>query len=355
MPRPAKEAMEAAKSSKSTTKTAAATEKTTKKTLGKPTETVTVPEVPEMTTGATEPMFLTQERPTTTTTEATTTAATRGRTDPTVAARGEATLDEDEETAPAEPTLQVTDKEIADAQQHSKLVQQLLKDGIYQGMKIGRAYGLVTIDTPHGKRVVLPPALWAAVLKEMHGSVWAGHLRGPHTYGRVARLYWWPRLLREVNQWVRGCQECGSRKARPREVIPPLRSIRGGDVGDRWALDVAGPFPVADGGERYVIAALEYVTRYAVAKCVTRHTAENVAMFLVEDVVLKFGVFRELLTDGAPEMVGKEIEQLVDLLQAKQTTPVPYRPQMIGLVERFHRSWKDCVSTFMSSNTQDDW
>ncbi|KAE8896869.1 hypothetical protein PF003_g19245 [Phytophthora fragariae] len=73
---------------------------------GKPTETVTVPEVPEMTTGATEPMFLTQERPTTTTTEATTTAATRGRTDPTVAARGEATLDEDEETAPAEPTLQ---------------------------------------------------------------------------------------------------------------------------------------------------------------------------------------------------------------------------------------------------------
>ncbi|KAE9313165.1 hypothetical protein PR003_g19573 [Phytophthora rubi] len=28
---------------------------------------------------------------------------------------------------------------------------------------------------------------------------------------------------------------------------------------------------------------------------------------------------------------------------------------MIGLVERFHRSWKDCVSTFMSSNTQDDW
>ncbi|KAE9031898.1 hypothetical protein PR001_g10849 [Phytophthora rubi] len=78
-------------------------------------------------------------------------------------------------------------------------------------------------------------------------------------------------------------------------------------------------------------------------------------MFLVEDVVLKFGVFRELLTDRAPEMVGKVIEQLVDLLQAKQTTPVPYRPQRIGLVERFHRSWKDCVSTFMSSNTQDDW
>ncbi|KAE8915910.1 hypothetical protein PF003_g669 [Phytophthora fragariae] len=241
------------------------------------------------------------------------------------------------------------------AQHHSKLVQRLLQEGEYRGMKIARTYGLVTIETQHGKRVVLPPALWAVIFKEMHGSVWAGHMRGPHTYGRVAQLYWWPRLLREVNRWVRGCQECGSRKARPREVIPPLRSIRGGDVGDRWALDVAGPFPVADGGERYVIAALEYVTRYAVARCVTRHTAESVASFLMEDVVLKFGAFRELLTDGAPEMVGKVIEQLVVLLQAEQTNPVPYRPQMIGLVERFHRSWKDCVSTFMSSNVQNDW
>jgi hypothetical protein len=28
---------------------------------------------------------------------------------------------------------------------------------------------------------------------------------------------------------------------------------------------------------------------------------------------------------------------------------------MIGLVERFHRSWKDGVATFMASNAQNDW
>ncbi|KAE9031892.1 hypothetical protein PR001_g10850 [Phytophthora rubi] len=234
MPRSAKEVTEVAKSSKSAMGTAV-TEKTAKKTPGMSTETVTVSEVHEMTSVAAELMSPTQERTTTTTTAATTKEAARRRTAQrvqevteartgenevssarqklTVAALGDATLDEYEETTPAEPTLQVTDKEIADAQQHSRLVQQLLKDGIYQDMKIGRAYGLVTIETPHGKRVVLPPALWAAVFKKMHGSVWAGHLRGPHTYGRVARLYWWPRLQREVNQWVRGCQECGSRKA----------------------------------------------------------------------------------------------------------------------------------------------
>ncbi|OWY94974.1 Retrotransposon Tca3 Polyprotein [Phytophthora megakarya] len=92
--------------------------------------------------------------------------------------------------------------------------------------------------------------------------------------------------------------------------------MHGGDVGDRWALDVAGPLPMSDGGERYVIAAVEYVTRYAVATTVNQHTANNAAEFLVTSIVLKFGRFRELLTDGTPELTGKAIEQLVVMLQA---------------------------------------
>jgi len=86
-------------------------------------------------------------------------------------------LNEGDEAAPTASTLQMTDEELMDAQQHSKLVQHLLKDGKYRSMKIESAYGLVTIVTPHGRRVLLPPVLWTAVFKEMHGSVWAGHLR----------------------------------------------------------------------------------------------------------------------------------------------------------------------------------
>eukprot|EP00644_Phytophthora_capsici_P014959 jgi/Phyca11/131662/e_gw1.109.31.1 len=222
-------------------------------------------------------------------------------------------------------------------------------------MEVTTSYGLAVIETTDGTRVILPPALWALAFKECHDSVWAGHLRTTHTQARVAQIYWWPNLAREVRRWVRGCQECGSRKARPRDVIPPLRSLRGGNVGDRWALDVAGPLPVGDKGQRYVIAAVEYVTRYAVATTVETHEAENVAAFLMKQVVLKFGPFRELLTDGAPELTGKVIDELMYMLQAQQKNPVPYRPQMIGLVERFHRTWKDCVATYMNDEKQCDW
>ncbi|KAG3185679.1 hypothetical protein C6341_g4317 [Phytophthora cactorum] len=130
------------------------------------------------------------------------------------------------------PTLQRTDTEIKTAQGTSRLVHNMMEDGTYKGLSIMREYGLVLADTPNGKRIVLPPSRWATALKEIHGSVWAGHIRAPHTYARMAQTHWWSGLQMAVKRWVLGCQECGSRTARPREVVPPLRSIRGGDVGD---------------------------------------------------------------------------------------------------------------------------
>ncbi|OWZ09440.1 hypothetical protein PHMEG_00017861 [Phytophthora megakarya] len=247
-----------------------------------------------------------------------------------------------------EPTLQLTDAEIIEAQTKSRMVQKMLQTGRHQGKAISKVFGLVVVERPNGRRVVLPPALWSTVFKECHDSVWAGHLRATHTYARIVQKYWWPGLQNEVRRWVRGWQECGSRKH-------VHENLRGGDVGDRWALDVAGPLPATDGGKKYVVVAVEYVTRYAVTIAVKDHAAKSIAEFLMKQVVLRFGPFREILTDGAPELVGKVIEELVVLLQAQQINPVPYRPQMIGLVERFHRTWKDCVATFMSDERQESY
>eukprot|EP00644_Phytophthora_capsici_P011040 jgi/Phyca11/80504/gw1.18.718.1 len=43
------------------------------------------------------------------------------------------------------------------------------------------------------------------------------------------------------------------------------------------------------------------------------------------------------------------------MLQARQTNPVPYRPQLVGLVERFNRTWKDIVAISMNDGEQRDW
>ncbi|KAG6583073.1 Enzymatic Polyprotein [Phytophthora cinnamomi] len=205
-----------------------------------------------------------------------------------------------------------------------------------------------------GARVVLPVALRAKALRESHDSVYACHLRTPQTYARHAVGYWWPDMGTDVRKWVQSCRDCGSRKAKAKEVIPPLRCQGVGSPGDRWALDVAGPLPVTEDGNRYVVAAVDYATRYAVVPATPHHTAKDIVKFIAEKLVLVHGPMREIVMDGAPELNGNVVEALVEALQAKQMTPVPYRPTLLGLVERFHRTWKDMVAIYVSE-AQDDW
>ncbi|OWZ09118.1 Gag-pol fusion protein [Phytophthora megakarya] len=224
-----------------------------------------------------------------------------------------------------EPTLQLTDAEITSAQRRSRLVQRLLTAGVHKGMTVEKAYGLVVIKTSGGRRVV---SFGRRCSKKTM------ILFGPAIYARLIRML--------ASRTYSGGQDCNGR------CDAGLRDVRN-------VATVKRGRKKCDGGQRYVLAAVEYVTRYAVAAAVTQHTAESVARFLMKHVVLRFGPFRELLTDGAPELTGYAIEKLVTLLQAEQTTPVPYRSQMIGLVERFHRTWKDLVAMYMHNDTQNDW
>ncbi|OWY95268.1 LOW QUALITY PROTEIN: hypothetical protein PHMEG_00034770 [Phytophthora megakarya] len=96
-------------------------------------------------------------------------------------------------------TLQLTDETIITAQKRSRLVQRMLMNGGHRGMKVIRQFELVLIETKRGRRIILPPELWAIAFKESHDSAWAGHLRAPHTYERISRVYWWPDLFHEVS------------------------------------------------------------------------------------------------------------------------------------------------------------
>lgn len=251
--------------------------------------------------------------------------------------------------------VQFTDADIKREQSKSVMVQALLRRGTYQGQPVRvRQDGVICMVKQGEEKVILPAVYWPLAFKEAHDSIWAGHLRGPPTYERLSRLYWWPHMKESVYQWVAACQDCGSRKARPQQAVPPLRSVRTGEVCDRWAIDVAGPLPVTANGNRYVIAGVEYVTRYAVAIAVPQHTATEIAKFLLEKVVMVFGPMREVMMDGAAEFCSKATEELLRLMQIKQNTPVPYRPNLLGLVERFHRTWKDMISIYVNDG-HDDW
>ncbi|KAG6604545.1 Gag-pol fusion protein [Phytophthora cinnamomi] len=131
---------------------------------------------------------------------------------------------------------------------------------------------------------------------------------------------------------LRSKGECGDRDV---VVVHGIVYIRESDGGLRVVLPTTLWAKALREGHDSVfachllVAAVDYATRYAVVVAVANRTATDVAKFIAEKLVFVYGPMREITMDGAPELNGKVIDALVDVLQAKQITPVPYRPALL--------------------------
>lgn len=97
-------------------------------------------------------------------------------------------------------------------------------------------------DTSRWK-LVLPREKQSEVLRESHDHPQSGHMGIEKTFQRIAVLYYWPRLFRDVVAYVRRCETC--QKVKPSQQAPAgLMGRR--NVGQPWevvAADIMGPFP----------------------------------------------------------------------------------------------------------------
>ena len=174
-----------------------------------------------------------------------------------------------------------------------------------------------------------------------------------------------------MGQWVASCRDCGTRKFKSDAVVPPLRPIKVGEVGDRWALDLQGPFArpskkvpkgtalalsslakdqasIEPGKYIYVAAFTEYVTvplRF--------RTAIEIARAFLDHVVFVFGPCRELMLDSASEFRSELFEQICTAMQVNLTHSVPYQPAMMGLVKRFNCTFKDMLAMYVNDAHDD--
>lgn len=59
-----------------------------------------------------------------------------------------------------------------------------------------------------------------------------------------------------------------------------------GEVIERVGIDTIGPLITSDNGNKYILVAIDYLTKYVFLKAVTNKTAETVAQFIFEKLFL---------------------------------------------------------------------
>ncbi|ROT63006.1 hypothetical protein C7M84_019127 [Penaeus vannamei] len=181
------------------------------------------------------------------------------------------------------------------------------------------------VDAVTGKQqwlIVAPLSRREGLLKEVHSGKTSGHLGIKRTMEKLRRRVYWVGLQQDVQEWCRTCQA--------------------GAPMERMAVDIAGPFPCTERGNKYICVAMDYFSKWPEAGALPNHEAESRR------------IPGELHSDQGREFESRVFRECCRLLGIHKTRTTPLRPQSEGMVEWFNATLVTQIAKYCEED-QHDW
>ena len=153
-------------------------------------------------------------------------------------------------------------------------------------------------------QLVVPVKLRDHILRANHTSLMSGHLGIKKTLSRIQRSFYWHNIKESVRLFIANCVVCGARKRPTSKPNAPLGEYNVGSPMDRVALDIMGPFPTSNKGNRYVLVVGDTFTKWIEAYGIPDQTARTVADVVVHEFISRFGTPLELHSDQGKTLYG---------------------------------------------------
>ena len=174
------------------------------------------------------------------------------------------------------------------------------------------------------------------ILYMMHTHPTGGHFGIETTYQKIIDKFYWKGMLGDITKYVRNCDSCQRRgKQGERGYLYPIKVE---DAFDRIGIDFVGPLPKTARGNKYIIVAIDYLTKWTEAKALKEATAEKTADFIYKEIICRHGCPKIILTDRGTHFNNQMIQELCKNFEIEHKLSSPYHPQTNGLVERFNRT-----------------
>ena len=244
-----------------------------------------------------------------------------------------------EKTKEARQLIEVFDaEEFRIAQQNDKSLAALFDkaekepDGLYK-IKDKLLYKVFTKDDIQHEVLVVPTTFRKKLIKVAHDSIASGHMGSKSTKKRLQDKFTWPRMYTDITDYVKSCHICQIKS----NAEPPIPLEKMEVIGTPWkkcAFDIAGPLPLTDKKNRYILTVVDYATRWPECVPLKSITTEEVTKGLVS-IFSRMGIPEELLSDNAPAFLSGAMKEAMELLGIQRKTITPYHSQSNGLCERF--------------------
>nr|GEY91807.1 reverse transcriptase domain-containing protein [Tanacetum cinerariifolium] len=156
------------------------------------------------------------------------------------------------------------------------------------------------------------------VMREIHEGSCSMHAGPQSVVAKAIRLgYFWPTMHKDARDMIRKCSDLGNRHSRP--------------------------LPEGSGTVKFLIVAMNYFMKWIEAKAVATITGGQVKKFVWDNIVCRFGIPGEIISDNGKQFADNPFKDWCDKLNITQRFASVKHPQSNGLVERTNRSLREVI------------
>jgi transposase InsO family protein len=156
-----------------------------------------------------------------------------------------------------------------------------------------------------------------------------------------------------VENYVNNCHSCAQHKG-GRTVPAPLGELPETHLPfEMTSIDICGPYPISERGNRYLLTFIVHFTRFPEAVPIPKQDAENVTRALLVNVFSRHGCPQVLSSDRGTNFMSELFQEMCKILQIKRLTSTAFNPKMQGKIEKFHFGLNQSISHYVNKYGND--
>ncbi len=94
-------------------------------------------------------------------------------------------------------------------------------------------------------KIFVPKTLRIDIMEANHDNWISGHMGQKRTSSRILSKYFWPNIRKDIELYVRSCENCQFRKGPQQLPKAPLKSLEIVGPHERLVIDTLGPLKVS--------------------------------------------------------------------------------------------------------------
>ncbi|GJR03635.1 reverse transcriptase domain-containing protein [Tanacetum coccineum] len=170
------------------------------------------------------------------------------------------------------------------------------------------------------------------ILEACHNGPTGGHHGANLTAKKVFDAdFFWPTIYKDAHELVKNCDSCQHQGKISQRDEMPQNSIKVCEIFDVWGIDFMGPF-LSSQGNKYILLAIDYMSKWVEAKSLSTNDARVVCMFL-KSLFARFGAPRAIISDRGTHFFNDQFTKVMLKYGVTHRLTTAYHPQTSGQVE----------------------